>query len=144
MRPYMNGGGYSLNNGWTYRDSPSHGLSFAAGIASVPMKGDWTNWLHLIGGFCGVLLMLTMRAQMSAGLHPIGFLCASVYSIHVLWFSIFVGWVFKSLIQRYGGMKGYLGLMPFFLGLILGDVLNAVIWIIIGNLTNVGYSVMPG
>lgn len=142
--PYMNGGGYSLNNQFTYLWSPQKPLGFVAGAAAVPVKGNWSNWLHLIGGFAGVLLMLTARAQMNAGLHPIGFLCASVYSMHMLWFSIFIGWFFKSLIQRYGGMKGYLGSLPLFLGLILGDVVNAIIWIVIGNLTNVGYSVMPG
>ncbi len=141
--PYMNGGGYSLNNLFTYRWSPEKPLNFAAGIASVPKKGDISNWFHLIGGFGGVLFMLLARARLSAGLHPIGFLCASVYSMHMLWFSIFIGWLGKSLIQRYGGMKGYLGALPFFLGLILGDVINAMIWILIGNLTNVGYSVMP-
>ncbi len=142
--PYMNGGGYSLENSFTYRWSPMKPLGFAGGIASVPKKGDWTNWLHLIGGFAGVLMMLIARAQANVGLHPIGFLCASVYSMHMLWFSIFIGWFGKTLIQRYGGMKGYLAAMPFFLGLILGDVINAMIWILIGNLTNVGYSVMPG
>jgi len=140
----MNGGGYSLSNQFTYHWSPQKPLGFVAGAATVPVKGNWTNWLHLIGGFLGVILMLTARAQMSAGIHPIGFLCASVYSLHVLWFSIFIGWFFKSLIQRYGGMKGYLGSMPLFLGFILGDVVNAIVWIVIGNLTNVGYSVMPG
>ncbi|MEI6432549.1 MAG: DUF6784 domain-containing protein, partial [bacterium] len=64
--------------------------------------------------------------------------------IKMLWLSIFIGWACKSLIARYGGMMGYLGAMPFFLGLILGDVINAVIWIVIGNLTGVGYAIMPG
>ena len=142
--PYYNGGGYSLNNSYTYQWSPQKPLGFAAGIASVPKKPDIFTWFHLLGGFAGVLLMLVARAQLSAGLHPIGFLCASVYSMHMLWFSIFIGWLGKALIQRYGGMKGYLGAMPFFLGLIVGDVINAMIWIVVGNLTNVGYSVMPG
>ena len=142
--PYYNGGANSLQDQWTFHAAPERPLSFAAGIASVPKKPDMTSWLHLLGGFAGVLLMLVARAQFSVGLHPIGFLCASVYSVHMLWFSIFIGWLGKALIQRYGGMKGYLGAMPFFLGLIVGDVINAMIWIVIGNLTHVGYSVMPG
>ncbi|MBC8142046.1 MAG: hypothetical protein H7Y38_11465, partial [Armatimonadetes bacterium] len=133
--PYMNGGGYSLKNAWTYQQSPSRPLGFAGGIASVPKKGDISNWFHLAGGFTGVLLMLLARARMNFGLHPIGFLSASVYSMHMLWFSIFIGWLGKVLIQRYGGMKGYLAFLPFSLGLVLGDSVNAVLWIILGYAT---------
>jgi hypothetical protein len=38
-----------------------------------------------------------------------------------LWFPMLLGWIFKALILRYGGMKGYRGALPFFLGLVLGD-----------------------
>lgn len=144
MLPYYNGGGNSLNNPFTYRTAPTRPLNFLGGAASVPFKGSWTNWLHILGGLAGVLGLLVLRAQFNVGLHPIGFLCASVYSMHMLWFSIFLGWVFKSLVQRYGGMKGYMGMLPFFLGLILGDVVNSAIWIMLGYLTQVGYQIMPG
>jgi hypothetical protein len=142
--PYYNGGGYSLRNDFTYKWAPQTPLGFLGGAAAVPYKGWMGNWLHIVGGFLGVFALLIARAQFNVGLHPIGFLCASVYSLHMLWASIFVGWVLKSLIQRYGGMKLYLGALPLFLGLILGDVVNAVVWIVIGNLTQVGYQIMPG
>jgi hypothetical protein len=142
--PYYNGGGNSLSNPFTYNTAPNRPLSFLGGAASVPYKGSWTNWGHILGGLGGVLGLLVLRAQYNAGIHPIGFLCASVYSMHMLWFSIFIGWVFKSLIQRYGGMKGYTGFLPLFLGFILADVVNAVFWIILGYVTQVGYQIMPG
>ena len=142
--PYYNGGGNSLSNPFTYSIAPSRPISFLGGAASVPFKGSWTNLLHIAGGLAGVLGLLIVRSQFNMGLHPIGFLCASVYSMHVLWFSIFLGWVAKSLIQRYGGMKGYLSGLPIFLGFILGDVVNSVVWIIMGYLTKVGYQIMPG
>jgi hypothetical protein len=142
--PYYNGGGKSLNNPFTYQHAPTRPLNFLGGVASVPFRGDWTNGLHVLAGFAGVLGLLVLRAQFHIGIHPIGFLSASVYAMNMMWFSIFIGWVFKSLISRYGGMKGYLGLMPLFLGLILGDVINAVVWIILGYLTQVGYQIMPG
>lgn len=142
--PYYNGGGNSLQNPFTYTTAPSRPIGFFGGAASVPFKGSWTNLGHMFGGLGGVLGLLILRAQYNIGLHPIGFLSASVYSMHRLWFSIFIGWVFKSLIQRYGGMKGYTAALPLFLGLILGDVFNAVIWIILGYVTGVGYQIMPG
>jgi hypothetical protein len=41
-------------------------------------------------------------------------------------------------------MKGYLTFLPFALGLVLGDCVNAVVWIALGYLTEVGYQIMPG
>lgn len=142
--PYFNGGGNSLKNPFMYKWSPERPLTFLGGAAGVPFKGSLTNALHLLAGFLGVLGLLLMRAHFSFGLHPIGFLCASVYAMTMLWSSIFVGWICKSLIARYGGMKGYLGAMPLFLGLILGDVVNAAVWIALGYATEVGYQIMPG
>jgi hypothetical protein len=142
--PYYNGGGNSLQNPFTYSISPSRPTGFFGGAASVPYRGSVLNAFHILGGFAGVLSVLVARARFGFGLHPIGFLCASVYSIHMLWFSIFLGWVIKSIVQRYGGMKGYLAFLPFALGLVLGDSVNAVLWIVLGYLTNVGYQLMPG
>ena len=142
--PYYGGGGNALNNPFTYLSAPQRPYNFLAGAASVPFKGDLSNSLHIITGIVLVLGLLLLRAQFNVGIHPIGFLCGSVYSIKMLVFSLFCGWAVKAVLQRYGGMKGYLGALPFFLGLILGDVVNAVIWIVVGNITGVGYQLMPG
>lgn len=142
--PYYSGGGNSLTTqGWTYRSAPTRPLGLFGGAASAPYPGAPTNYLHVLGGFAGVLGLLILRAQFGVGLHPIGFLGASVHAVHMLWFSIFLGWAAKSTLQRYGGMKGYTAGLPFFLGLILGDVLNSVVWIVIGNLTSTGYPILP-
>jgi hypothetical protein len=142
--PYYNGGGNSLQNEFTYHWAPQGPLDFLGGVASIPFRGSWTNSLHMLAGLAGVLGLLILRARFNVGIHPIGFLSASVYAMTMLWPSIFLGWLCKTLVSRYGGMKGYLGFMPVFLGLILGDVINAVIWIILGYATQVGYQIMPG
>ncbi len=141
--PYYFGGGNALPNTWTYRSAPTRPLNLFGGAATTPYAAAWVNGLHILGGFAGVLGLLILRANFNFGLHPIGFLGASVHANHMLWFSIFLGWAAKSVLQRYGGMKGYTNGLPFFLGLILGDVINSVIWIIIGNATSTGYPIMP-
>jgi hypothetical protein len=141
--PYYHGGALSLPNNWSYRIAPQMPLNFFGGAASVPPIGSWTNWLHIAGGLVGVLGLLVLRATFHWGLHPIGFLGSSVHALHMLWFSIFWGWLLKSIILRYGGMKGYTIFLPLFLGLIVGDVLNAIVWISIGYLTGTGYNIMP-
>jgi hypothetical protein len=141
--PYYHGGALSLPNNWSYRVAPQMPLNFFGGAATVPPIGSWTNLLHIAGGLVGVLGLLVLRATFHWGLHPIGFLGSSVHALHMLWFSIFWGWLFKSIILRYGGMKGYTTFLPLFLGLIVGDVLNALVWITLGYLTGTGYNIMP-
>jgi hypothetical protein len=141
--PYYNGGGNTLANSWHYQWPVQQPLQYLSAAASVPYVGSWTSGLHIAGGFLGVLGLFLLRAGTGFGLHPIGFLGASAYAVYVLWFSIFVGWLLKVIAQRYGGMKGFQTMLPFFLGLIVGDVLNAVAWIVLGHITGTGYNVLP-
>ena len=62
-----------------------------------------------------------------------------------VWFPMFMGWVVKAAILRYGGMKLYRAWIPFFLGLLLGDIVIGVVWSIIGVLLDVNvYMFFPG
>ncbi len=77
-----------------------------------------------------VLLFLCTRF---AGwpLHPIGMLF--VYS-SIGWRlggSMFLGWAIKTLLVRYGGARAYRASMPFFLGLIAGEVLANTLWTLV-------------
>ena len=53
------------------------------------------------------------------------------------WSSMFIGWVFKLFILKYGGGGLYTSLRPFFLGLVLGNIVCAGFWMIINVLTDV-------
>ena len=143
MLPYYSGGATSIGNDWVYNAAPQKPLLLFGGMASAPSVGAPSNSLHVLGGFLGVLGLLLCRAYLGVGLHPIGFLGASVSATHLLWFSMFLGWLSKSLALRYGGMPLFLRLLPLFLGLIVGDVVNAVVWIALGHTTGIGYRILP-
>jgi len=143
MLPYYSGGATSINNDWVYNGAPKKPLNLLGGMVNTPFVGSWTNVFHVLGGFVLTLGLLMCRAYLGFGLHPIGFLGASVAATHLLWFSMFLGWFVKTLLLRYGGMKAYALFLPFFLGLILGDALNAVLWIFLGHLTGTGYRILP-
>jgi len=65
-------------------------------------------------------------------LHPIGFPIANTYTIVSYgWFSIFLAWLFKTIILKYGGISIYRALLPFFLGLVLGEFTTACMWVFI-------------
>jgi len=73
--------------------------------------------------------------------HPLGFVMATSWASLNLWFSLFLGWLFKLLTIRYTGLRGYVQFRPFFLGMIMGDVMGGVLWQIAGFFTKVGIMV---
>ena len=83
-------------------------------------------------------------------LHPIGYLMLYTYPGTHLWLSIFLGWLAKNLILRFGGPKLYTDAKPFFLGLIVGESAAAAFWLVLGiGLSAAGLpyravNIMPG
>jgi len=94
------------------------------------------GWLCRTIGFLIMGVILFMRQQfLWWPLHPIGFLIGPVWLMDQLWFSIFIVWVIKKLILKYGGANVYERLKYFFLGLPLGLYSCAGIWFIIDLFT---------
>ena len=68
-------------------------------------------------------------------LHPLGFATGTFDIMGYVWFSIFVAWSAKSVILRYGGPATYRTARPFFLGLIMGQVIVSGLWLVIDHFT---------
>ena len=68
-------------------------------------------------------------------LHPIGYPISMVWLMDQLWFSIFLAWLFKLVIIKYGGPAFYARARPFYLGRIAGPVVTAAIWLVIDSFT---------
>ena len=56
--------------------------------------------------------------------HPFGYLAANCWGMHWYWMPLFVGWLWKSLTIRYGGLQLYRRLMPVAIGMIVGDMVG--------------------
>ncbi len=69
--------------------------------------------------------------------YPLGFALSGSWSMIVFWFPILVAWLVKTAIMKYGGWRIYSYLRPFFLGLILGEFSQAVLWATIGGIWRV-------
>jgi len=83
-------------------------------------------------------------------LHPVGYILQGTFPGDTLWFSIFLGWLVKSLVVRFGGARLYSNAKPFFLGMIVGESVAAGFWLIVGivlSSMNMPYrtvNIMPG
>lgn len=76
-----------------------------------------------------ILLALARNTWFGFPLHPIGYLFASSFALEWgMWNIIFVTWLIKSVVIKYGGLRVYRKSLPLFFGLALGDAVAHVIW----------------
>jgi len=107
---------------------------------------SFSNWLWIGAGALLVWLITLARAQWAwFPLHPIGYLTSVTYALDMLWFSIALGWLCKVVVMRFGGINVYRKIIPFFLGLALGDIAMMVFWVAIdGWQGRMNHQLMPG
>jgi hypothetical protein len=60
--------------------------------------------------------------------HPIGYLAANTWTMYMYYMPFLVGWLAKTLVVRYGGLRLYRKTVPLAIGLIAGDLLNEILW----------------
>ncbi len=105
-----------------------------------------TRWLWLSVGAVLTYGMMLARSRFTFfPLHPIGYMIALTYPGATFWFSIFLGWLAKTLITRFGGNDTYRKTTPAFLGLALGDVAMMLVWLAVdGWQQRTGHLLLPG
>lgn len=92
---------------------------FGATTALILLRGFWVWWPF----------------------HPVGYAIANTNTMTATWLPFFLAWLVKVLILRYGGARLYRAAVPFFLGLIAGDLLGGGLWTLLGAFT--GINVYP-
>jgi hypothetical protein len=116
--------GASNFRSWFYQVSSGAGVrSFEAALMTIraPTGPDFQKLSYMASG-AGVMGLLTFLQYRLPWwpLHPIGLPVAGVWMIRNQAVAIFVAWLVKSLILRFGGNSGYKSGVPFFIGLIVG------------------------
>jgi hypothetical protein len=67
--------------------------------------------------------------------HPVGYVLANSLPIEYGLVPMFIAWIAKVNVTRYGGLKLYRATLPLAVGLIIGDVLNTMVWNIVALVT---------
>lgn len=128
-------GGMNLNN-WYFVGGPKAPYEYVSSHINHPQGANMLGWFCRIGGFILMGIFMLMRYRfLWWPLHPLGFAIGGVDWIQVLWFSIFLVWLLKMLILKYGGIKPFRILRPLFLGFVLGQYSAASLWFIIDLIT---------
>lgn len=99
-----------------------------------PLRPDVTRMLWVGAGFLVVAALSLLRGRYPWWpLHPAGFVLAHAgLSMWYVWFPMLMGWAVKAVILRVGGVKLFRRCVPFFIGLVIGDVLISCLFAIAG------------
>ena len=137
---YRDGGINSA--GWFFKDMPNIIYKTAeAGLA--PSGVNWTGMGFMSLGGIGMLALTWLRQRfLWWPLHPIGFPIMGSWIVDWMWFSVFLAWLIKVVILRYGGADLFNRSRIFFLGIIAGRMLITGLWLVVDYLTGtVGNSI---
>jgi hypothetical protein len=97
-----------------------------------PALPNQASVIGLLAGGAVAVLLGAMRLRFAWWpFHPIGYLASNCWGWN--WYSVpfFVGWVAKSLVVRYGGLRLYRLTLPLAVGLIVGSMLNQALWVLL-------------
>ena len=138
-------GGLQLNS-WFQDGGAKKPATDAQKLISGVSNATWFNTFWIGVGIAMTWGMTLARSRfLWFPLHPIGLLMSLTYPMNVIWFSIFIGWLCKVLVTKFGGSDAYRKSTPIFLGLALGDVVMMLFWLAVdGWFGKTLHQLMPG
>ena len=104
-----------------------------AGWLYNPTETSISGMLYTTGGFVFAVSLLFLRWRfIQWPLHPVGYVVSSWWTFTGLWFPLLISWIVKRVLLSTGGVRLYRRSIPFFIGLVIGDVIVASIISILG------------
>lgn len=117
--------------GWWPRGSSLGTTNTLVALISNPKVMNPEDWAGLlIGGGLTVLLVAMRQQFLWWPFHPAGYVAWLGWPIDRYWFSIFLGWLAKTVVLRFFGYKAFAQLRPAAFGLILGIGFALTFWLV--------------
>ncbi len=129
-------GGNKLNS-WFYSSSPQDIMAKAQGVINTPpdVMPTMLGWYGI--GAAWVAFSFFIRTTVFWFPHPVGYIMLINPLMSQLWFSFFIGWVFKKLVVKYGGKMTFDKVRDMFIGLILGECMAIFFWLLLSLFTKI-------
>ena len=117
--------------------------SYAEKLIRTPLEPHVWNWVNTaIGATIMTLLMVARWLYVWWPLHPLGYAIGPIWIIDALWFNMFLAWLIKVVVLKYGGVGLYRKTRPFFMGMILGYFTPAGFYLIVDHFTGMTWNVI--
>jgi hypothetical protein len=107
--------------------------------ADNPVPADTVGQAWVGVGGLAALGMMWMRTRfLWWPFHPAGYAIALTFGAEYYWSCLFLSWVIKGAVLRYGGYKLNRQVMPFMFGVILGEYAVGAFWSLLSLFLNSG------
>ena len=117
--------------------------SYAEKLIRTPMEPYAWSWINTaIGAAIMTLLMVARWLYVWWPLHPLGYAIGPIWIIDALWFNMFLAWLIKVVVLKYGGVGLYRRTRPFFMGMILGYFTPAGFYLIVDHFTGMTWNII--
>ena len=135
-------GGINLHDFW-FIFVPQKAFTYIAPKFATPEPVNLAGWAFTALG-AGLMALLTFLRYRFIWwpVHPLGFATGTFYIMNWVWFSVFIAWLLKTAILKYGGAASFRQTRPFFLGLVLGHTTIAGVWLFIDSFTGMNGNVV--
>jgi len=129
-------GGINLTS-WQFSGLANFAMKWATNFINYPVGFGKAQFGFLaIGGFFMILLILARNYFLWWPISPVGLAVGLSWPVYQTWFSVFIAWMIKAIVMKYGGIRVYNKTKDFFLGMVLGSFVTAGLWAIVGFFTN--------
>ena len=99
------------------------------GYLTNPKPPDLAGMGVFAGSALFALLLAMLRARyVWFPFHPMGYALGMGGTVDRWWFALVLCSAIKSVVVRYGGVRGFQKTAPFFMGLVLGNYVVACLW----------------
>ena len=117
---------------WSERDA----YGYMGNMIHSPKAPHLWGWINTgIGAVIMSGLMIARWRYVWWPLHPLGYPIGPIWIMTALWFNMFLAWLIKVLVLKYGGVGLYMKTRPFFFGMILGHISPGGFYLIIDHFT---------
>lgn len=129
-------GGIAINP-YRFVTLPRQVGGFMERVNAVQLKApDWVSFAIMGYGALKLVALSLLRVNyLWWPLHPVGYAMSYIVYVQREWLSVLIGWAAQTVLMRYGGHEAFRRFRPFFLGLILGAMFVAGLWLIIDGVT---------
>jgi hypothetical protein len=140
--PYR-GGALSFYS-YLSQGNPIWGFQYYDGQWNNPPPFGWEGAIFFAVGVGVTIALVILRGLFPWWpLQPLGYALCGSWTLILLWFPCLLIWIVKGTLLRYGGMRAFVRLRPFFLGMILGEFSMAILWTALSALLQAPPPVFP-